>query len=70
MARKHRVNASTPMTPQERLDHERSQALERQRRLGRAFTRPERAEEVLGQTEGENRLQTTHRASQVSRRRR
>lgn len=67
MAQKNRVHASREMTPAERLAWERAQAMERQRRLGRAFTRPERAEEVLGQTEGESRLETTRRVSQVDR---
>lgn len=67
MARKHRTTASTPMTDRERLEHERSQAMERQRRLGRSFTRPERREEIMGETAGENDLQSTHRLAQVDR---
>jgi len=59
-----------PMSPADLLKHERAQALERSRRGFGDFTRPERREEVMGQTSGEARLQTTQRYSQVSRKKR
>jgi len=58
------------MSPADLLKHERAQALERSRRGFGDFTRPERREEVMGQTSGEARLQTTQRYSQVSRKKR
>lgn len=68
MARKYTVQP--PMSAAELQEYHRKQAQERQRRGLQTFTRPERAEEVMGQTAGEARLQRTQRHSQVGRRKR
>ena len=57
------------LTPSEQAEIERRQGEERQARGFRVATRPERAEEILGYTPGENKLSSAHRMSQIKRKR-
>lgn len=58
-----------PLTPQKQGEIERRQAEERQRRGFRVATRPEKAEELLGYTPSENKLNSAQRMSQIKRKR-
>lgn len=58
----------TPLTPTQLAAHRKEAAEERRRRGFTTFTRESVREAVMGETKGENRLQRSHRYSQVDRR--